>query len=668
MTSSRPIVPAASLLTALVAALAGLLPAVPASAAFPGADGLIYHEQGTDVHAVAPDDTGAQAVTATADPECEPAASPDGRLLTYTSCFGGDLLVHRLDTGEVLYINTASAFDDGDEYGNWGDPTFSPDGSALAATTQFGGSFWRRIAVVDLATGAVSLHTPDGYTVDDLSWSVTGEIIHVVQGDLWSVVPGGTPQQLTTVDSRPGDVHDVDVSPDGSRVAFWTEPTSFDAPQIWTYGVADGSFTHLTEGLDGHLQSPSWSPSGAEIAAHGNVGGQNGLYVMSAQGSAAGVRRLASVPPNAGRPSWSVAAGTGGAPPPPTEEPPGGDPAPGPIGTGPLLDGDPATTERVAQGTPVGAAIEISRRRFADAGGFAQGGQASWVILSRDDDFADSLAGSALAGSGPLLFTASSALTAATGAEIDRVLAPGGTVYVLGGRNAVGDGVVASLQAAGFQVVRLEGPSRVETAIAVAAEVRVVYEDQGTVLLARASGPADNPSAGWADSVSGGALAAWAGVPVLVTGTDSLHPAVADWLAADQPDLVPLLGGTAALSPAVESAVGPAAARVAGADRAETATEIARQLWGVDSSTAGRAFVVVNGSHLQGWAFALAATGISADAGAPLLMVSGVVPPATAQLMGACGAPQVDAVVIGDGSVVPDPVVAELEQLDGGAC
>lgn len=63
------------------------------------------------------------------------------------------------------------------------------------------------------------------------------------------------------------------------------------------------------------------------------------------------------------------------------------------------FDEDPATTERIAQTDPTLAAVGVSQARFADAG--SRVGEAAFVVLSRDDDFADSLAGAPLSGGGP---------------------------------------------------------------------------------------------------------------------------------------------------------------------------------------------------------------------------------------------------------------------------
>jgi putative cell wall-binding protein len=118
--------------------------------------------------------------------------------------------------------------------------------------------------------------------------------------------------------------------------------------------------------------------------------------------------------------------------------------------------------------------------------------------------------------------------------------------------------------------------------------------------------------------VTGGAWAARAGVPILITPSDSLHPAVAQALQAFAPSRTVLLGGTAALSAGVEQSV-PRPRRVAGATRGDTAARIAAELWGGSPSR----FVVIPGYHVDGWAYGLAAAGLAADNNAPVLIADG---------------------------------------------
>lgn len=311
------------------------------------------------------------------------------------------------------------------------------------------------------------------------------------------------------------------------------------------------------------------------------------------------------------------------------------------------------------------AAISISRARF---GGSATRGSGppQWVILSRADAFPDSLAGTALARYGSLLFTYSDRLTPATREEIQRILPFGGRVYLLGGTGAIGEAVEAELAADGYSTVRLAGASRVETALAVADEV-VAQFGVSRVLLARASGAPGNETSGWADSVTGGALAASTPTPVLLTPTDALHPAVDAWIEAHAVGSTILLGGTAALSPAVEAAV-PNPQRVAGAERTATAAAIATDLWMVRPPDVPRSYTVIDGRDPLGWMFGLAAAGLAADFRAPMLMVTDQVTDATAAQVATCGEPSIETVVIGGSGTVADEIVAELDALDGGTC
>lgn len=261
------------------------------------------------------------------------------------------------------------------------------------------------------------------------------------------------------------------------------------------------------------------------------------------------------------------------------------------------------------------AAVSSSRYLFPDGG-------ATHVVLGRADAFADSLGGAALAGdSGPVLFTpgptAMDTLHPSVAAEIARVLPPGGIVYILGGPSAVTPAADQALTAAGFQVVRVSGASRVETALAVARMVAARDGAPAEILLARADE--------WADAVSGGAYAAHQRVPVLLTSRDQLHPGVAAFLAGEGAGAtVFALGGRAALTDEVVAAAG--ATRVAGPDRISTAVEVAKVIWGRTQRVGMDRFIGVPAYDPVGWAFALAAAPWSAQHGGPQLLVSDPVP------------------------------------------
>jgi uncharacterized protein YkwD len=272
----------------------------------------------------------------------------------------------------------------------------------------------------------------------------------------------------------------------------------------------------------------------------------------------------------------------------------------------------------------VGEAASMSRRVFADAG--ASGRRAEYAVLGRAEVFADALGGSGLAADrGPMLFTngptdidRDPALHSAALAEIDRVLGGRGTVYLLGGTGAVSARVERELAAAGYTPRRLSGPSRVETAVRVAEEIVRVHGAPKRVLVARADD--------WPDAVTGGAYAAAARIPLVLTGRDDLHPATARFLAAHGGAEKVALGGGAALSDRVVGAAN--ARRVSGADRAATAVAVAEQLWGRTAAKPGDRFAMAPGWTGDAWSYALAMAPWSAAFTGPQLLVSDQLPPA----------------------------------------
>lgn len=318
----------------------------------------------------------------------------------------------------------------------------------------------------------------------------------------------------------------------------------------------------------------------------------------------------------------------------------------------------------------IDAAIQASRDRFP-GGGFAGGDgdvqtQASHVVLARVDVFADALAGSVLTGDAPLLFTTGGVLDNDTAQEIRRVLPGGGTVYLLGGEAALSGAVEAAVQAFGYTPVRLAGPSRIETALAVADEARTLFG--GTdVGIARAFGTEGNETAAWADSVTGGGWAADTGTPIVLTPTASLHPAVAAWVEANAPMERVVLGGTAAISEAVATAVN-ATDRVAGDERAGTAVAISRELRGVEPD-GSRSYLLINGFDDDGWGYGMIAAGISADTGAPVLVTqTNTAPPATEAEVDSCAQEPVSLRRVAPTSQLTDALLTMLDSLDAEDC
>jgi len=162
-------------------------------------------------------------------------------------------------------------------------------------------------------------------------------------------------------------------------------------------------------------------------------------------------------------------------------------------------------------------------------------------------------------------------------------------------------------------VTRLSGAGRVETAIEIA---RAAFPDGAdTVVLARADA--------YADALAGAPLAASLDAPVLLTGSDALHPAVAAFIADELgADDAVLLGGQAALSAQVDTdtaAAGLDTTRVSGPNRFATAAAVAAQLGDTDE------VFIAEGEHTdpaRGWPDALSAAGLAAPLETPILLVN----------------------------------------------
>lgn len=313
---------------------------------------------------------------------------------------------------------------------------------------------------------------------------------------------------------------------------------------------------------------------------------------------------------------------------------PGGGPGGGGAGGGPEPNPDGV----------IETAIDIARTRYPTPAQI----RPEHVVLARTLVFADALTGSVLTQDAPLLFTDATALDERTATEIDRLLGATGTVILLGGENALAAAIEQALADTGHTVVRLDGPSRVETAVAIADHAQVLYGPAPAVGSARADAPADNPTAAWADSVAAGGWAAETHSPILLTPTGSLHPATDTWL-TDHPDPNRIiLGGALAVSEATAGQIGPHT-RIGGSNRFATAVAIADQLRPPNPT----GYLVTSGEHPDGWAYALAAAGLSAGTAQPLLLVGNSALPPETDAATCTATARAPVTIIGDDTVVP---------------
>lgn len=259
----------------------------------------------------------------------------------------------------------------------------------------------------------------------------------------------------------------------------------------------------------------------------------------------------------------------------------------------PALAQPPRT--QVEGGSPSDDAIGWSQLSFADDA-------APTVLIATDADFADALTAGAIQGllEAPLLLTAPETLTPSAAAEIQRLGASRG--IILGGTDAVSSGVETELQALGLDTERVEGETRLETAVAVQQRF---FPNATAVVLARAFGTDTDPTQAFADSIPAGAYSSVANTPVLLTETDVLSTPTANALAPSAVDTVTIVGGVSAVSDAVATQAaaietrgstgqtpGITVRRLAGNSRFETAIAINRDLGYNTAADSPRVFLV----------------------------------------------------------------------------
>ncbi|MCM0674105.1 cell wall-binding repeat-containing protein [Micromonospora phytophila] len=256
-------------------------------------------------------------------------------------------------------------------------------------------------------------------------------------------------QRITLVDE---DGSNPALSPDGTKVAF------VRAGQIIVSDLSGGNEVVVTSN-SAVKDNPVWSPDGKTIAF--NTGG---TLVATALADGSQATGPISVSGSSGVPAYQ-----------------------------------PRNKDRVARlagesrFTTATAVSQSHWKTAANSGDTRELAQA--VVLSRSDTFADALSGSALAAAkrGPLLMTTPTAMTPVTQAELQRVLAPGGTVYLLGGTGALSIGVENSIRALGYNVVRAAGADRYATSVEIA---KAIDPNPELVLLATGTNFPDALAAG----------------------------------------------------------------------------------------------------------------------------------------------------------------------------
>ena len=252
-------------------------------------------------------------------------------------------------------------------------------------------------------------------------------------------------------------------------------------------------------------------------------------------------------------------------------------------------DASDASVTRFGGGDRYETSLQVAEAVAADAGG-----SLSSVVLVSGRRWTDAVVAATMAGSlgAPVLMTPPDELRAdalgflqQAGVSSAVVVGPDAS----GGEHGPGQGVdgevLEALEAAGISVERVTGDDLYRTAVSAARRIAPgMMGDLGTTAVI-ASG------AVFADALVAGPFAARGVHPVLLTPPSELHAETASYLSSARIEHVVLMGGTAALSEAVEQSIEDLdidVTRVAGDTRYDTAVEAAELVENRYSDSAGR--------------------------------------------------------------------------------
>lgn len=253
--------------------------------------------------------------------------------------------------------------------------------------------------------------------------------------------------------------------------------------------------------------------------------------------------------------------------------------------------GNPGYSDRFFGASRIDTAVAISK------GGWPNG--ASTAILARSDNYPDALTGAPLSKKldAPILFTDSKTLDTATETEIARLKVK--KVIILGGSGAVSLNIENKLKQS-YEVQRIGGSNRYETAAKISAELG--YKGKAVITTGQ----------DFHDALTVSPLAAYKGIPILLTEPDKLPAYTKDALTLIAPTEITVVGNTAAVSENVFKALANAK-RITGSDIYNSSVAVATS-FGADAGT----IFLATGKDFPD---ALAGSGLAAKYNSPILFV-----------------------------------------------
>jgi TolB protein len=263
------------------------LGALPAPAAFPGANGQIAFQTNRDgnyeIYSMNPDGSSQTDLTNNPASDAHPAWSPDGTKIAFQTERDGNSEVYAMNAGGSGQINLTNSLSF--DY----NATWSPDGTKIAFVSDRDGD--PEIFTMNADGSGQTQLTFNSSHDDEPSWSPDGTKIAYINQvppgvrEIFAMNPDGSGQ--TNLTANGGFNSGPDWSPDGTQIAYHSG-AGFCGPncEIFTMNADGSGQTNLTNNpaSDAH---PTWSPDGTKIAfgSTRDVAPEGEIYTMNPNGS-----------------------------------------------------------------------------------------------------------------------------------------------------------------------------------------------------------------------------------------------------------------------------------------------------------------------------------------------------------------------------------------------
>ncbi|QXE19754.1 cell wall-binding repeat-containing protein [Clostridium sp. 001] len=277
-----------------------------------------------------------------------------------------------------------------------------------------------------------------------------------------------------------------------------------------------------------------------------------------------------------------------------------------------------------------------------------------YVVLASGEGYADALCAAPVAKkyNAPILLTGSKELNEGVKSEITRLKAT--HVIEIGGEASISSDIENELKSMKLNVQRLGGQNRFETSVVVANSLENVTKVVVT------------SGYGFADALSIAPIAAEQGIPILLTGKDSLSDAVQNYINQNKDSIKNsyVIGGQGVISDSAISGL-PTVARISGQNRFDTNVKVLSYF---KSSIDFNNLYVVKADGPTGNEFADALSGSAAAAktSSPIILTYNTLYSGMEDFIKSNVPKTASITAIGGAAAVPDSLVSDVEQTVSG--